>query len=154
MSRVMWIEDGTLGAPGGMLGVTWAECWDTPGFRDCHRNRMREAQDRCSASIVPYPNFNTCVNEETARTGNERCIPICAAWLQEQEDQRRPPPPPPSPPSPPPSTTCPAGQVFDPTTKKCISPTSPTASTGKSKSNWGLAILGGAAVIAAAFALS
>jgi len=46
---------------------------------------------------------------------------------------------------------CPSGQQLDPATGKCVTP--PTAG-GKKKSNWGLALLGAAAVIAGAYALA
>lgn len=54
---------------------------------------------------------------------------------------------------PPPSPACPTGQVKD-STGKCIPATPVIGSAKKKKSNWGLALLGAAAVIAGVYALA
>lgn len=88
---------------------------------------------------------------------------LCA--LAAAKKQPPPGPPPPPPPQPCPAgqkrdiasgtcvaIVCPAGQQLNPTTNQCEL-VAPVTTTGTKKSNWGLALLGAAAVVAGLYAL-
>lgn len=164
-----------LSSPGahtsGQLGVsvTSPECMEAPGFESCLQDLEALATQRCEGSIGPgrpndagYNSLQDCVAQETFKEATSKCLPLCLDYLAKKPKQPGGGGGTPKPPDkchkwnwqkgkfeP---VTCPDGQECDPDTGDCKPPEDTVATTSKRKTNWGLFLLGAAAVAAGVLA--
>lgn len=159
------------GLPHGFLGldVTSPECQNVPGLQACLQDLEANATQRCETAIGPdrpndagYNSLQDCIAQETFKDAQEKCMPLCQDWVDAH---------PPgggggggggTPPKKPcqnynptkgryENIVCPEGQECNPETNKCEQPSQPTPTSSRRKGNWGLALLGAAALAAAYF---
>ena len=103
-------EDGQLGhapvpvqwlgsARSGEVGVVPFQCWDTPGFKDCHLDQLNRAKQECTAAFIPetsLQDIEDCINALTERYTEEECVQrlcppeevqgLAFPWLQRSSD--------------------------------------------------------------------
>ena len=78
--RVDW-----LGAPPVGVGVIPVECWDMPGFKDCHARQWERARSTCDpafggrADFMGYGTVGACINAMANEFAEIECVPqFCA----------------------------------------------------------------------------
>jgi len=69
------------------LGTIPWQCWDAPGFKDCHGGCWEESKNQCLYNVDPdlYDSTDACIAALTDQCASSRCVPdLCAASMPAQ----------------------------------------------------------------------
>jgi hypothetical protein len=65
--------------------IPW-QCWDAPGFKECHSKQWSEAVRLCElgsgAADFPYASVPECVNQTTTILALRNCAGLCPAGTE------------------------------------------------------------------------
>lgn len=60
--------------------IPW-QCWNAPGFKECHAKQWSDAQRICELASgspdFPYPDVGTCIAERTTYLALQNCSALC-----------------------------------------------------------------------------
>lgn len=63
------------------LVIPW-QCWDTPGFKQCHAQQWNEVSALCKEKYTG-DDLSRCIEHETILRAFERCVPFCPEMMQQ-----------------------------------------------------------------------
>lgn len=69
------------------LGAIPWQCWDAPGFKDCHAGCYEESRNQCAYNVDPdaFGGMEECIKRLTDQCASSRCVPdLCPQAMPSQ----------------------------------------------------------------------